>query len=98
MQTYESKKITARFFEALKALKELGIIRSKQAFATEYGLNRANMAALQHGKGTATSVHLSWLTYLILDFNVSADWLMTGRGEMFVGGKAPEKRQIPMTK
>ena len=27
---------------------------------------------------------MEWLTYLAVDFGISADWLLTGRGEKFV--------------
>ena len=93
MQSEEDKKITKRFFEALYALKNEGIIRGKQTFTNQYGINRWNLNALETGKSTQNSVQLAWLTYLVRDFGVSSRWLLAGEGEMFVKKSTPTKKK-----
>jgi hypothetical protein len=81
MQSPESQKITARFFEALYALKELKVIRGKQSFTRRYEINRWNLNNLETNKAREI-IQLAWLAYLINDYGISAEWLMTGKGEM----------------
>ena len=71
-----------RFFEALYALKERKIILGKQTFTNMYGINRWNMNTLEK-KPEKDIFQVAWLTYLVKDFNISPQWLLTGRGDMF---------------
>lgn len=82
MQTTESQAIIRRFFEALYALKDRREIRGKQTFTNQYNINRWNLNSLE--KDMSRDIfQVSWLTYLVKDYGVSAQWLLTGFGDMF---------------
>jgi len=82
MQTEQGAKIVARFFEALEALKAKKIIRGKIAFAKKQNANLGNFWRLEQDKSREI-LQLAWLESLVIDYNVSVDWLLTGRNDMF---------------
>lgn len=99
MQTTDSQKVIGRFFQALYYLKEQRVIRGKQTFTRKYGINRWNLNTLEQDMGRDI-FQTAWLTYLVEDFGVSAEWLLTGRGEIMSrmkktdsGSTAPPSRQ-----
>lgn len=73
--------IVARFFEALAWLKESRQIRGVKTFTDRYGIHRRSLQRLQKNPGT-NDFKAAWLTYLVTDFGISADWLLTGEGRM----------------
>ena len=81
MQTEDSQKIIVRFFQALQFLKEHKVIRGKQTFTRKYDINRWNMNTLEK-EPSRDIFQPAWLTYLVEDFGVSAQWLLTGQGEI----------------
>lgn len=88
MQTEDSQKVIGRFFEALRYLKAMKIIRGKQTFTNEFGINRWNLNTLE--KDMSRDIfQVAWLTYLVQKYGVSSTWLLTGRGEIL----AYKKRQ-----
>lgn len=87
MQTVESQAVIRRFFEAIYALKARRDIRGKQTFTKRYDINRWNLNSLE--KDMSRDIfQVSWLTYLVRDYGVSSQWLLTGRGDMFTKQKA----------
>lgn len=81
MQTEDSQVIIRRFFQALQYLKEQKIIRGKQTFTRQFGINRWNMNTLEK-EPSRDMFQTAWLTYLVTEYGVSADWLLTGRGSI----------------
>lgn len=81
MQTPDSQKIISRFFQALYYLKSQRVIRGKQTFTTKFKINRWNMNTLEKDM-TRDIFQPAWLTYLVVEYNISAEWLLTGRGEI----------------
>lgn len=83
MQTTDSQEIVKRFFQALAFLKDAKVIRGKQTFTREHGINRWNMNTLE--KNPESDIfQVAWLKYLIDDYGLSAHWLLTGQGDMFM--------------
>lgn len=81
MQTEDSQVIVKRFFQALQYLKQEKIIRGKQTFTRDNGINRWNMNTLE--KDPSRDIFQpAWLTYLVKDYGVSATWLLTGQGDI----------------
>lgn len=82
MQTEASQIIVARFFYALAQLKFDKRIGGKTPFAEKYNINRRNLYKLEknHEKDI---FQVSWLSYLVNDYNVSAEWLLTGKGSFY---------------
>ena len=82
MQTEDSQKIIERFFDALYTLIERKEIRGKQTFTREHNIDRWNFNKLETDK-SRDIFQVAWLNYLVKEYKVSADWLLTGKGEMF---------------
>lgn len=90
MQAEDSQKVIKRFFEALYYLKDMKIIRGKQTFTNEFGINRWNLNSLE--KDMSRDIfQVSWLTYLVQKYGVSSTWLLTGRGEILSFNKDKKK-------
>lgn len=84
--------IQRRFFEALDLLIDTRQTGGLQTFCKEHGLNRVKYSNIRtelrkpasEAKPTNYKViDLDALAYLCKDFNVSADWLLLGKGTMF---------------
>ena len=84
-----TKEVQRRFFEALDRLKEQDKIAGLQTFCTNYNLHKAKYSNIRSAirkpehDGRYKFIDIDALFYLVKDFGVSANWLLTGRGEMF---------------
>lgn len=84
MQTEDSQVIIRRFFQALQYLKEQKIIRGKQTFTRRFNINRWNMNTVEK-EPSRDMFQTAWLTYLVTEYGISSEWLLTGRGEIMSG-------------
>lgn len=85
-QTQDAQK---RFFEAIDRLVDYGKLAGLQTFCDENGFHRAKYSNLRSGIRTPGHVSkyklvdVDALICLVSKYGVRADWLLTGRGEMF---------------
>ena len=73
--------INERFFKALDTLKQQRRLGGIGGFTKKYGMVRGNLYTIKTNKSGA--VKAEYLSILVEDFGVSAEWLLTGKGEMF---------------
>lgn len=83
MNNPESIEIINRFFEAIEYLKSSRTIRGIQTFTNKYGINKRNFYTVR-ANPESDMFQLIWITYLINDYGISAEWIMTGKGGMLV--------------
>lgn len=74
--------VTRRFFEAIDMLKMQKTIRGLQTFTAKYNINRWNMNTVK-AQPEKSVLKPEWLTYIVRDYNISAEWVLTGKGNMF---------------
>ena len=77
----EGVDITKRFFMALEFLQAKRTIRGLFTFTERYGINYWNMNTLK-AEPERRVLKSECLTYLVRDYGVSAEWLLTGTGPM----------------
>lgn len=89
MQSDEMRDINRRFFDALARLKSDGVIRGKKTFTDRFDVNRWNLNTVEKDISIAR-VPATWLAYLVIGYGISADWLLTGRGDMYARRRPSE--------
>lgn len=74
--------IISRFFAAIDALVAMKKIRGKATYCRIANINRLNFDT-QSKDYSRGFFQVSWVIPLIKDFNISSDWLLLGKGDMF---------------
>ena len=75
----ESAHVSTRFFFALEQLTAAGRIAGVKEFAKRYGLNARSMY-FQRKEPDRRIITPAWLVYLVRDYGVSPEYLLTGDG------------------
>lgn len=73
-----SGSITDRWFQAYDDLRLAGRT-NRSRICRELGVDRRNFAKQEKDHGRCI-LRVEWLSFLVLNYDVSADWLLTGRG------------------
>lgn len=84
MNNADSQQIVLRFAEAIKRLKTDRKLRGIQTFTRAYNINRRNFITAINTP-ESNIFQIAWLAYLVRDFDVSPDWLLTGEGSFYAG-------------
>lgn len=93
MLDYESTLISKRFLECLSRLKADGRITGVYQFCERYGINRRNLSQLY--KDPSRQIFKpSWLYFLVRDFGISADYLLTGRGSVYMVSEEKRAKNV----
>lgn len=78
--------INRRFFLALDMLRQKRILRGKKTFATKHGINPWNIFMAQR-EPEKHFINVEWLSFLVTDYGISAEYLLTGVGNVFKDSK-----------
>lgn len=76
--------IMERFFSAFQASLDNKLIKNISVFCTDNKIDKRHFYAQRKDMGRGF-FEVGWLVPLIRDCGVSANWLLTGKGTMFVG-------------
>lgn len=82
MNTTVSKQIMERFYSALDAIIDSKKIRGVNTYCRLYEIDRRNFIAQRKDLDRGW-FQVSWLQPMVMEYGVSARWLLTGFGRMF---------------
>lgn len=74
--------ITKRFFLVLDVVIAQHKIRGIKTFTDNHGINYWNFCTLKKDQ-EKRMLKAEWLAYMVEDFAINAEWLLTGVGNMF---------------
>jgi hypothetical protein len=90
--------IKTRFIKALHHAIECGYIRGRKTFCDNHNIDRRNFYKALDDP-TSHIFDLAWLNYVVRDFDISAQWLLTGIGKMTTTPKETlqKRRNAPLS-
>ncbi len=79
------QQITNRFFEAVDSLVSEKKLRGVQTLAKQMGVGNATLRKLKLRckNNQKHSIKPEFMHFLVTEYGVSAEWLLTGKGKMF---------------
>lgn len=92
-----SRLIVSRFFDAIDFLIKQKHIRGVQTFTKKYGINRWNFYTVKE-QPESGMFEVGWLENIVRDFDISAEWLLTGNGPMIKENRANFVQRKKQTK
>lgn len=75
--------VSARFIEAYEALLDSNKVSDKRDFAAKLGISASMVTEISKGR---SSVGTFAIQNIVLQFNIDANWLLTGEGSMLQAG------------
>ena len=81
MENEITTSVTDRWFQAYDDLRATGRVTQRRV-CRDLGVDRRNFSQ-QEKDHSRRILRVEWLSYLVLEHGVSADWLLTGRGWPF---------------
>jgi len=79
----EGQAITKRFFDALELLSSNRTIRGLKTFTDANDINRRNLIRVKN-LPECSVLKPEWINYLCNEYNISASWIITGKGDMLL--------------
>lgn len=86
--------ISARFIEAYEVLLKSNKVSDKKDFAGKIGISTSMMTEISKGRSSVGTTAIQNIVYV---FGISADWLITGSGEMLKTKCAPDQLSAEST-
>lgn len=83
MNTETDQKVIKRFFEALEVLIDRRAVGGIQPYCEMYGIDKRNLYH-QRNNADVSHFHFDWIVPMITTYGISATWLVTGEGDMFI--------------
>ena len=75
-----------RFFLAIETLQMQRRLRGMKTFTDRYNINYWNLSTLRK-EPDRRFLKPEWLSHLVQDYQVNANWLLIGVGNMFTNSK-----------
>lgn len=80
--TLAGQQIVTRFYIAIHELINKKVIRGVQTFTKKYDIDRRAFKRIE-ANPQMKSFDCGWLNFIVKDFDVNPEWLLTGKGQMF---------------